>query len=341
MIERAAHPELRVRAFVSASGSAGTLAAGDTLKEQHGSVTVAVEALECPTLLRNGFGEHNIQGIGDKHIPYIHNVMSTDIVTGVSDRSTDALDVLFNTDEGRLELARRGVADDVVDSLRHLGLSSICNLVASIKVAKRLGLGEGDLVLSVATDGAALYGSERAKTTARLWPDGFDSRAAAAVFAEHLAGISDDHLLECATEDRNRIFNLGYFTWVEQQGVAARRLRGPAVAVVLDRPARPRAEVGRRDRRVQRPDGRAQFVVISCAGCGWPASPRSNTPFRCPRSGRPGDDVDHVLVRRLPAGARWPAGGERNPFLRYRTLLSAYDRAARRLPARRRRRATR
>ena len=67
--------------------------------------------------------------------------------------------------------------------------------------------------------------------------------------------------------------------------------------------------------------------MISCAGCGWPASPRSDTPFRCPRSGRPGDDVDHVLVRRLPAEARWPAGGERNPFLRYRTLLSAYDRA--------------
>ena len=73
------------------------------------------------------------------------------------------------------------------------------------------------------------------------------------------AGITDDHLLECATEDRNRIFNLGYFTWVEQQGVAARRLRGAAVAGVLDRPARPRAEVGRRDRRVQRPDGRAPF----------------------------------------------------------------------------------
>ena len=216
----AAHPELRVRAFVSASGSAGTLAAGDTLKEHHGSLTVAVEALECPTLLRNGFGEHNIQGIGDKHIPYIHNVMSTDMVTAVSDRSTDALDVLFNTDEGRRELVRRGVADDVADSLRHLGLSSICNLVASIKVAKRLGLGRGDMVLSVATDGADLYGSERAKTTARLWPDGFDARAAAAVFAEHLAAISDDHLLECATEDRNRIFNLGYFTWVEQQGVA-------------------------------------------------------------------------------------------------------------------------
>ncbi|HMK10039.1 MAG TPA: pyridoxal-phosphate dependent enzyme [Acidimicrobiales bacterium] len=216
----AAHPTRRLRAFVSASGSAGTLGAGDTLKEQWGSLTVAVEALECPTLLRNGFGEHNIQGIGDKHVPYIHNVMSTDIVTAVSDHSTDALDVLFNTDEGRRELACRGVPDGVINGLPNLGLSSICNLVASIKVAKRLGLGADDLIATVATDGSAMYGSERAKTMARLWPDGFDERGAAAVFAEHLGAITDDHLLECATEDRNRIFNLGYFTWVEQQGVA-------------------------------------------------------------------------------------------------------------------------
>ena len=216
----AAHGDKVLRAFVSASGSAGTLAAGDALKERFGSMTVAVEALECPTLLRNGFGEHNIQGIGDKHIPYIHNVMSTDVVTAVSDRSTDALDVLFNTPEGRRELARRGVSGDLVASLANLGLSSICNLVASIKVAKRLGLGPDDLIATVATDGADLYGSERAKTIARLWPDGFDDRAAAAVFAEHLGAITDDHLLECATDDRNRIFNLGYFTWVEQRGVA-------------------------------------------------------------------------------------------------------------------------
>ncbi|HTN78485.1 MAG TPA: pyridoxal-phosphate dependent enzyme [Acidimicrobiales bacterium] len=216
----AAHPRGRLRAFVSASGSAGTLGAGDTLKEQWGSLTVAVEALECPTLLRNGFGEHNIQGIGDKHVPYIHNVMATDVVTAVSDESTDALDVLFNTDAGRRELARQGVPDGVIGGLPNLGLSSICNLVASIKVAKRLGLGSNDLIATVATDGSAMYGSERAKTMARRWPDGFDERAAAAVFAEHLGAITDDHLLECATEDRNRIFNLGYFTWVEQQGVS-------------------------------------------------------------------------------------------------------------------------
>jgi cysteine synthase len=231
----AAHGDKRLRAFVSASGSAGTLAAGDALKERFGSLTVAVEALECPTLLRNGFGEHNIQGIGDKHVPYIHNVMSTDVVTAVSDRSTDALDVLFNTPEGQRELARRGVSADVIAALPNLGLSSICNLVASIKVATRLGLGSGDLIATVATDGSALYGSERAKTMARLWPDGFDERAAAAVFAEHLGAITDDHLLECSTDDRNRIFNLGYFTWVEQQGVTLDDFEARRAKVFWDR----------------------------------------------------------------------------------------------------------
>ncbi len=92
--------------------------------------------------------------------------MATDIVTAVSDRSTDAVDVLFNTSEGHRELTRRGVPVDLVASLSHLGLSSICNLVASIEVAKRLRLGAGDLVVTVATDSAALYGSERVKTMA-------------------------------------------------------------------------------------------------------------------------------------------------------------------------------
>ena len=84
----AGRPNLRLAAFTSATGSAGTIAAGDRLKEEYGSKIVAVEALECPTMLQNGFGEHNIQGIGDKHIPLIHNVMNTDVVVGISDRAT-------------------------------------------------------------------------------------------------------------------------------------------------------------------------------------------------------------------------------------------------------------
>ena len=81
--------DLELAAFVSASGSAGTLAAGDYLKDTHGTQIAVVEAVECPTLLNNGYGEHNIQGIGDKHVPLIHNVMNTDLVIGVSDQATD------------------------------------------------------------------------------------------------------------------------------------------------------------------------------------------------------------------------------------------------------------
>src|SRR5439155_2884599 len=124
---------LHLRAFVAASGSAGTLGAGDYLKDRLGSITVAVEALECPTMLLNGFGEHNIQGIGDKHIPFIHNVMNTDVATAVSDRATDRIGVLWNTDRGRRYLVeRRGLAPALVERLGDIGLSGICNILAAI-----------------------------------------------------------------------------------------------------------------------------------------------------------------------------------------------------------------
>jgi cysteine synthase len=215
-----AEPDLKVAAFVSASGSAGTLGAGDYLKDVLGARVVAAEALECPTLLYNGFGEHNIQGIGDKHIPFIHNVMNTDLVTAVSDRSTDSLGLLFNEPAGReYLLRRRGVPQQVVAQLASLGLSSICNVVAAIKVAKYFRLGPDDLLLTVATDGAQMYGTERLKAVRKYFGGTFDLAAAAESFGEHLAGAATDHLLELTERDRDRIFNLGYYTWVEQQGV--------------------------------------------------------------------------------------------------------------------------
>ena len=181
---------------------------------------MAVEALECPTLLANGFGEHNIQGIGDKHVPLIHNVINTDLVVGVSDSATDALNVLFNSDSGRTLLAERaGVPDLVLERLPFLGLSSICNLLAAIKTAKYFGLGESDVLMSVATDGADLYGSEREKILARDFPAGFEAIDAAEVYGRYLLGAATDNLLELSHAERQRIFNLGYFTWVEQQGI--------------------------------------------------------------------------------------------------------------------------
>ena len=212
-------PSLRLAAFVSASGSAGTLGAGDRLKERFGARIVAVEALECPTLLYNGFGEHNIQGIGDKHIPYIHNVLNTDVVTAVSDRATDHLAVLFSSPAGLSFLAdKRNVPEDVLGALGSFGLSSICNIVAAVKVAKYLGLGPSDVIVTVATDGAEMYGSERTKITARDFAGGFGPAEAGEVFGQSMLAAGTDHLLETTKQDRDRIFNLGYFTWVEQQG---------------------------------------------------------------------------------------------------------------------------
>ena len=214
--------DLRFGAFVAASGSAGTLGAGDYLKDAYGCAIVAAEALECPTMLCNGFGEHNIQGIGDKHIPLIHNVYNTDIVTAVTDRATGQLSVLFSSPVGLTHLAdRRRVPGEVlVTPSASFGLSSICNVLASIKTAKRLALGPDDVIVTVATDGAELYGSERERICARDFPEGFDEDAASAVFARWMLGADTDNLLVTTGEDRTRIFNLGYYTWVEQQGVS-------------------------------------------------------------------------------------------------------------------------
>ncbi|TMJ28399.1 MAG: pyridoxal-phosphate dependent enzyme [Alphaproteobacteria bacterium] len=216
-----ARAEYRLAAFVSATGSAGTIAAGDYLKSRHGSRTVAVEAIECPTMLCNGYGEHNIQGIGDKHIPLIHNVMSTDVVVGVSDLASDSLNVLFGGNIGRSYLAgRRKIDADAIAAFDDIGISGLANIVAAIKLAKHLDLGADDVIMTVATDSALLYASERQSFLARRYRDGFDEVNAGEIFSRHLEGIVDDHVVELTHLERKRIFNLGYFTWVEQQGVA-------------------------------------------------------------------------------------------------------------------------
>jgi hypothetical protein len=175
-------------------------------------------------MLYNGFGEHNIQGIGDKHIPFIHNVYNTDVVVAVSDQATDRLAVTFDSAEGRRYLhERHGVSEEVLASLEHFGLSAICNIVAAVKTAKLLGLGADDVIVTVATDGAALYRSELGRITARDFPGGFEHADAAESFCRYMLGAGTDDALECTQVDRARIFNLGYYTWVEQQGVTLER----------------------------------------------------------------------------------------------------------------------
>ncbi len=217
---RGNNPDYRLAGFVSATGSAGTIAAGDRLKELHGTRIAAVEAVECPTMLCNGFGEHNIQGIGDKHIPLIHNVMNTDVVIGVSDLASDSLNVLFGGNAGRGYLTgRRNIDPAVVNSFDDIGISGLANIVAAIKLAKHFDLGAEDVIMTVATDSMQLYASERRNFLARRYPNGFDEVNAGEISSRHLDGIVDDHVLELTHTERKRVFNLGYYTWVEQQGV--------------------------------------------------------------------------------------------------------------------------
>ncbi len=210
---------LKARFYVSASGSSGTLAAGDYLKERLLSKIAVVEATECPTLLYGGYGEHNIQGIGDKHVPLIHNVMNTDFVVGVSDQATNYLNLIFNTEIGQKYLTeKKGLKDQLVKSFPDFGFSSIANILASIKLAKYMNLSSDDAILTVATDGADLYSTELEKTK-QDFIGTYDSTSCAELYGQYFQGITTDHMLELNQRDKERIFNLGYYTWVEQQGV--------------------------------------------------------------------------------------------------------------------------
>lgn len=213
--------DLTARAFVAATGSAGTLAAGDHLKAALGTHIGVLEALECPTLLYNGYGEHNIQGIGDKHVPLIHNVMNSDFVIGVSDRACDDLNLVFNTTPGRDYLSqRRGLGQQEIAELSNLGLSSIANVLGAIKYSKYMNLGSNDVILTVATDGADMYHSEQSIAKKKYHADEFDQITAAEAFGRAILGAATDHVVETTRRDRERMFNLGYYTWVEQQGTS-------------------------------------------------------------------------------------------------------------------------
>ncbi len=212
---------LRLAAFVSATGSAGTIAAGDYLKQRWGTKIAAVEALECPTMLENGFGEHNIQGIGDKHIPLIHNVMNTDVVVAVSDQVSDRLNLLFGSETGQKFLrGRHNLDSDFIARFADVGISGFANIAAAIKLAKHSKLGADDVIVTVATDCASLYDSERENYRAKYYPQGFDDINAGEIFSSCLSSLATDNVLELTDADRRRIFNLGYYTWVEQQGVS-------------------------------------------------------------------------------------------------------------------------
>jgi cysteine synthase len=207
----------RLSGYISATGSAGTLAAGDFLRTCHPGIrVVATEALQCPTLHSFGFGEHRIEGIGDKHVPWIHNVRNTDMVAAIDDEQTMSLLRLFNEKEGRDCLQREGVDQDTIGKLDQLGISSICNLVAAIKTAKYYDMDGRDVIFTPLTDSIELYSSRMQEMQEEQ--GAYDSRKADQHYARYLAGTTTDYLRELTYADRKALHNFKYFTWVEQQG---------------------------------------------------------------------------------------------------------------------------
>jgi cysteine synthase len=205
------------RGVALTTGSAGTIACGDYLKQVFPtSKIIASEALQCPTLLENGFGSHRIEGIGDKHVPWIHNIKNTDMVVAIDDNAVVDIMRLFNEPEGRNYLVKQGVPESLVSNLDLLGFSGIANLLSSIKFAKYYELGEQDVVLTVLTDSMELY-SSRILEMREQFGD-YAEVDASATFARYLQGVTTDNLLELTYQSRRRIHNLKYYTWVEQQG---------------------------------------------------------------------------------------------------------------------------
>jgi len=206
------------------TGSAGTISAGDYLKEAYPASVVAVsEALQCPTLTNNGFGEHRIEGIGDKHVPWIHNVRNTDMVIDIDDDDSQNLLRLFNSEAGRQYLKNEAkVPEETVDRLDLFGISGIANILCCIKFAKYYELTQDDVVATVATDSADLYTSRIAELDERQGEYGM--LTAARDFGLHLLGCRTDNMLELTFEDRRKIHNLKYYTWIEQQGRDAAEL---------------------------------------------------------------------------------------------------------------------
>jgi len=203
--------------LASATGSAGTIASGDYMKQIFpDSKIIASEALQCPTLMRNGFGAHRIEGIGDKHVPWIHNTKNTDMIVAIDDNAVVNLSRLFNEKAGRDYLVKQGVDPKIVSQLDLLGFSSISNVLSAIKVAKYYELGENDVILTVLTDSMELYQSRLTEMHEEFGE--YSETDAAADFARWLHGQTTDNLEELRYVDRRRVHNLKYFTWVEQQG---------------------------------------------------------------------------------------------------------------------------
>jgi cysteine synthase len=217
-------PNQRFSGVFLTQGSAGTLGSTDYLREKFPHMKVcAGEAVQCPTLLENGYGEHRIEGIGDKHVPWIHNIRNMDLVGAIDDNPNIRLMRLFNEPLGRAYLKNELHIDaELVDKLGLLGISSIANLMGSIKLAKYYEMDENDMLFTVATDSMDMYQSRLAEEKQKHGE--FTNRDAAVSFDSDLLGLNIDHMLEMTYYQKKRMHNLKYFTWIEQQGKTVEEL---------------------------------------------------------------------------------------------------------------------
>ncbi|MCK7520852.1 MAG: hypothetical protein MZV64_25740 [Ignavibacteriales bacterium] len=210
-------------AYISATGSAGTIAAGDFLRTIAPHVkVVASEALQCPTLLMNGFGAHRIEGIGDKHVPWIHNVKNTDVVTAIDDEDCMRILRLFNEKDGHNFLRSSGINKNIIDDLHLIGISGIGNIISAIKTAKYFEMSSDDIIVTIATDSADMYKSRLDELSAERGK--YSDIQAARDFEKCILGTRCDSMKELNYNDEKAIHNLKYFTWVEQQESLLRSL---------------------------------------------------------------------------------------------------------------------
>ncbi len=217
VFEKVLNGKGNVAGFVSSTGSAGTIAAGDFLKQKYPQMKIAAtEALQCPTLLMNGFGGHRIEGIGDKHVPWIHNIRNTDMVIAIDDEDCIELIRLFNEDSGRNFLIDSGIDSKITEELNQVGISGAANLLASIKFAKYFELNENDVVFTILTDSMELYGSRLKEWNQKYGKYGKEN--AIKSYHKNLTGANTSSMMELGYYDKKRIHNLKYFTWIEQQG---------------------------------------------------------------------------------------------------------------------------
>jgi len=215
----------QLAAYCSAMGSAGTIAAGDRAKQAFPALRlIGLEPTQCPTLYNNGYGGHDIQGIGDKHVTWIHNVLNMDAIICLDDiECKKGLQVLTSAGGARVLTQRYGVPEAKVQALATIfGISGVCNVLGAIKAAKHYQFGKQEVIVTICTDAIDRYHSVM-DDMARDYGAIDDARGMAYVEAI-FHGQKTDWIKDGTPDMRRQWHNLKYYTWVEQQGKTVEEL---------------------------------------------------------------------------------------------------------------------